>query len=387
MLVSRLIATHGPRRSYLIALALFGAGSLVCAVAPTLPVLLAGRGLQGLGGGLLAGLGYALVRVTVAERLWLRAIALVSAMWGVGNVLGPVLGGLFAQLGLWRGAFWLLVAGSLAVAGVAARSLPGRSAGGGQGQRTPVRSLTILTLATAAVSTASIVSGVALRTALAVAAVVLVALFVAGERTARVTVLPDLTYTRGSALRWLYLSVTVVAVCSTIETFIPLFGQTFAGLDPLVAGLLGAALSWGWSIGQLLSSRAPAHGATLQVAGPLVIAAGLTGYGALQLSAPGALTVAAWFVVLLVAGSGIGVAFPHVVTAAMAISDDEVEAGKASAGVNVTQLIANAFGSALAGFLVSLGGGVGLAGARTLAFGFAGVAVGGVLVARRARRP
>ncbi|MGP4132233.1 MFS transporter [Pantoea tagorei] len=50
-LTSRLLALVGARKAYLVAVMLFIAGSLVCALAQTMPVMLAGRALQGLGGG------------------------------------------------------------------------------------------------------------------------------------------------------------------------------------------------------------------------------------------------------------------------------------------------------------------------------------------------
>ena len=68
-------------------------------------ILIAGRALQGVAGGLLAGLGYAVINAALPRSLWTRASALVSAMWGVATVVGPATGGLFAQFGLWRWAF------------------------------------------------------------------------------------------------------------------------------------------------------------------------------------------------------------------------------------------------------------------------------------------
>ena len=84
---------------------MFGVASVVCAAAPTMEVLIAGRTLQGVAGGLLAGLGYALINAALPRSLWTRGSALVSAMWGVATVVGPATGGLFAQFGLWRWAF------------------------------------------------------------------------------------------------------------------------------------------------------------------------------------------------------------------------------------------------------------------------------------------
>ena len=51
------------------------------------------------------GLGYAVINTALPQSLWTKASALVSAMWGVGTLLGPGAGGLFAQFGSWRWAF------------------------------------------------------------------------------------------------------------------------------------------------------------------------------------------------------------------------------------------------------------------------------------------
>ncbi|MEI7548129.1 MAG: MFS transporter, partial [Actinomycetota bacterium] len=106
--VGPVLTRLGPRRAYLIALLGFSIGSVLCTLAPTMSLLLVGRVVQGLAGGLLAGLGYAVISAALPDRLWTRASAVVSAMWGVGTFIGPVTGGVFAQFGLWRGGFGTL---------------------------------------------------------------------------------------------------------------------------------------------------------------------------------------------------------------------------------------------------------------------------------------
>jgi MFS family permease len=381
MLVSRTLGRRGPRQAYWIGLSLFGAGSVVAALAPTMEVLLGGRVLQGLGGGLLAGLGFTVVRQALPDHLWQRSFGLMSAMWGFGNVVGPLLGGFFAELGLWRLAFVLLAAGAGLVAILVGRSLPRATARTG-GDPVPIWSLILLSLGTAAVSVASIVSGGRWALGLVLLAALLVVAFLLNERRASTTVLPAITYRRGSILPWLYLAVAVLAVGSTVETFLPFFGQRIGGLSPLLAGLLGAALSWGWSLAQILSSGVTGASASRiqRLAGPIMLGTGLAVYGLMQVDDPGPLRVVGWFAVLFVAGAGIGMAFAHWVPAAMRISVDPVEANKASAGVNTAQLIANAFGSALAGLLVQLGGPGVVGSARVLSLGYAGLCVIGVLV-------
>ncbi|MFI6636643.1 MFS transporter [Nonomuraea fuscirosea] len=78
MLVSRLLARWGDVGAYLLGFGVFLLGSLTCAVSPEMPVLLAGRGAQGLGAGLLSGLGFAAAMaagVAVALLLMLAFVA------------------------------------------------------------------------------------------------------------------------------------------------------------------------------------------------------------------------------------------------------------------------------------------------------------------------
>ena len=64
-MVNPMLVRVGARSSYLMGLAVFGVASLVCARAPNMEVLIAGRALQGVAGGLLAGLGYAVINAAL----------------------------------------------------------------------------------------------------------------------------------------------------------------------------------------------------------------------------------------------------------------------------------------------------------------------------------
>lgn len=386
MLVTRSLAQFGARGAYLIGFSAFAVGSVICALTPTMGILLAGRLVQGLGGGLLTGLAFAVVQITLPRRIWSRAIALISAMWGVGNLVGPALGGMFAELGLWRGSFWFLAALTAAIAVLAARALP-RGRGSGGRHPLPWASLAAVTVVAAAVSVASVAASTTVIVLLGVLAAAAMTGFVAVDRRGDTGLLPRLAYTRGNPLKWIYLSVAVLAIGSTTEAFLPLFGQQVGGLSPFAAGLLPAALSSGWTIAQITSSTW-AHGraaSAARVAGPGLLAVGLSGYGVLQ-PLSGAAAVFGWYACLVLAGTGIGMAFPHVATAAMGITTDQAEAARASAGVNSVQMVANTVGTAVAGLLVSLGSDP-ASSTRVLCFGFAGLAVLGVGIAMRSVRP
>ncbi len=276
-LVSPLLVRIGARASYLTGLAVFVVASLLCAIAPTMEVLIAGRALQGVAGGLLAGLGYAVINTALPRALWTRAAALVSAMWGVATVVGPATGGLFAQLGLWRWAFVAMAVLTTLVAMLVPVALgAGRVDPGGAAPRIPVWSLLLLGAAALAVSVAQLPRNVAATVGLLAAAVVLLGLFLVVDWRMRATVLPPSVFGPGP-LKWLYLTMAVMMVGAMVTTYVPLFGQRLAHLTPLVAGFLGAALALGWTVSEIVSASLanPRTVARVIAVAPLVMAAGL----------------------------------------------------------------------------------------------------------------
>ncbi|MFE7300053.1 MFS transporter [Streptomyces sp. NPDC057579] len=388
MLVGRTLSRRGNIGSYLLGFGLFAVGSVVCASSPTMPVLLVGRGVQGLGAGLLTGLGFALIYSALPRRLWVRGSALISAMFGLGNFVGPALGGLFAQFGSWRLAFAVLAAASAVMAASVPRALPkcGRTAAGAV--PVPLVSLLLVIGAVGAVSVAGALSGEAVTAVFIALALALVAAFVVAEKRGRVRVLPRPTYQAGSALRWLYLTIVLLAVGVAVETFLPLFGQRLGGLPPAAAGFFGAALSLGWSASQIVSSSAHRQRTVrrLRVAGPGLLGAGLAVLALLQRRDAPLPLVLAWLPVLLLAGAGIGLAMPHLSVAAMAGVPDKGEGEKAAAAIATVLTMSTAFGAAVAGLLVNLGGPSTLSSARCLLLGFAALCASGTLTALRADR-
>src|SRR5580704_2265856 len=84
----------------------YALGCAASALAPNMGFFLAGRLLQGLGGGWVVGLSYVAVSSLFPQALWPRVLSGLAAVWGVATLFSPLIGGLFAQAGFWRGAFW-----------------------------------------------------------------------------------------------------------------------------------------------------------------------------------------------------------------------------------------------------------------------------------------
>jgi len=387
MLVSRILTRQGAVRAYLLALGLFALGSLLCAMSPWMWALLVGRAVQGLGGGLLAGLGYALIQRALPERLWARGAALVSAMWGVGNIVGPVVGGVFAQLNAWRVTFVGLAIVSALIGLVVLRWMP-RTTRSRSRDSIPWASLVLLASGVAAVGVAGVMPTGGSTAVAIVVGIALGAWFLRHESRGRNGILPKVTFAPGSSLRWVYLAVAVLAFGIGTEAFIPLFGQEIGGMNPFTAGLLGAALSLGWSVTQVFTASASRYTARrgLITAGPLVLGAGLAAFGLLQHEGPSALVMVLWFASLFAAGAGIGLGFPHLTVAAFGSTTGEEEGAKAAAAVNTVFIIASAFSAALAGVLVNMAAPDLVRSAQLLLLVFAGVSALGVFAARGAGR-
>jgi len=390
--VSAVVRRVGPRWAFLGGLAVFAVGSAICAIAPDMAVLLVGRTVQGTAGGLRADLGYAMINVALPRPLWTRASAVVSAMWGVATLVGPAIGGLFAQFGLWRWAFAAMVALTAAMAALVPLVLPAETVTGTVPRlRIPVWSLLLLGTAALAISVAEVPRTAAPTAALLGAAVVLVAVFVAVDRRQSAAVLPPSTFGAGP-LKWVYLTMAALMCTAMVDMYVPLFGQRLAQLTPVAAGFLGATLAVGWTVSELLSAslRRRRTIVVAVAAAPLVMAVGLAMAAMTRATDAPAVLVAAWVVALLMAGTGIGMAWPHLAAWAMSVVADPAEGAVAAAAINTVQLIAAAFGAGLAGVIVNTAdnhtAGGDLLAARAVFAMFAAVALIGVAASVRASR-
>jgi MFS transporter, DHA2 family, metal-tetracycline-proton antiporter len=113
------------KRLFTFALLFYALGSLICALAPSLLVLVLGRIVMGIGAAALPVLSIvAITRLLPAEKRGM-GIGVVSAAAGVGTAAGPAIGGLFGQFLGWPALFWLMLVVALILLPAALRVLPG----------------------------------------------------------------------------------------------------------------------------------------------------------------------------------------------------------------------------------------------------------------------
>lgn len=160
LLSGRLADRFGRRRLFEIGCLGFAGASALCAVAPSLHLLIAARAIEGIGAAILTPVSLAVIQVSFEPKSRARAVGAWSGLTGIASALGPILGGwLVAEYG-WRSIFWLNVPIAVIVMWIAARHLPeDRSASTNGSAGFDVRSTLLASIGLAGLSWALITSG------------------------------------------------------------------------------------------------------------------------------------------------------------------------------------------------------------------------------------
>ncbi|ANK81519.1 MAG: hypothetical protein TEF_12505 [Rhizobiales bacterium NRL2] len=343
----------GPRGGYLIGAAIFALGSLACAMAPSMIDVIMGRIVQGFGGGMVAATAYVLVRKTFPQRLWPRVFAMLASVWSISVLIGPLLGGVFANLGHWRGAFLTVAGISAALACLTFFALPRLAAGEMDCPRLPALRLLLLVLAIAAMSFASVFEAPPAKGAMIALAGAAFVLMLRRDRRAADPLLPSdafsLATVTGTGL-WIALLVSVVF--TQMPSFVPLFIQRIHGADPLTAGYFVASASLCWTTAAIvvsgLSGRWPLR---LIRIGPVIMLVGLC---ALALAMPrGPLLLVLPAIMLM--GLGMGTCWAFIAQTVMANARPGEE-DIAASSVPTVQQTGLALGAAWAGLVANAAG-------------------------------
>ena len=348
-----LTASIGARGSFCIGAFVFGAGAALCSLAPDMGWIVAGRFVQGFGGGVLTAVAYIVVRSTFPEAAWARAIALLSGMWSVAIVVGPLAGGAFARYGHWRGVFVAVAAIAVALALGAWAVLPATAAREGprKAARVPGLRVALICAAIAGTSAAAIVAAPLAKAGLIALSVATLALMIRIDRRSPAPLLPGdaFSFSTPTGLG-LWLALLLAVAYSPVQIFVPVFLQRLHGFDPLAAGYAVAGASFGWTSAAVLAAGAAAWRDRLLLAGPAIMAIGLAALALLTPTAPLPMLPA---IVLL--GAGIGLCWALVAQRVMSGARPGEEAVAASS-IPTVQQMGYALGAALAGLVANTSG-------------------------------
>lgn len=359
----------GRRQALSVAIVLFTAGAVGCALAPCMLALVAARVVQGIGGGAIVALVQAAVADVVPPRERGRYQIYFSTMHVVASVAGPVVGGLLTQYLSWHWIFWIDVPlGLLALlALLVARRTLARAAPRALAVRIDYAGAVLLTAGLVAllVGVTRIGMGVApgapLQLGLYGAAALLLGVFVWWERRAPEPLVPLFLF----ALPTVRLSCFILFICFmqlvALTVLAPLRSQMVLGAATDAAALRLLPLTLAGPLGAWLAGRHMLrHGRTrpLQIGGAGIVAGALVCLA----FAPSPFELA----LLAVTGIGIGMQLP---TSLVAIQNavPAAQVGVATASAAFCRSLGAAVGLAVLGaLLVALLGEGGTGGAGTM---------------------
>src|SRR3954469_2332891 len=255
----RLSDVFGRKPVLLFGVAGFLVGSVLCAVAWSMVSLIIFRGLQGLAAGAILPTTTTIVGDLYAPAERGKVQGWISSVWGVSAIVGPTLGGFFAEYWTWRGIFWLNVPLGLGAAWLIQRHLHERVQRrthridyAGATTLTAACSLLILALLEGGVSWAW---GSATSIALFAGSAVLLAAFLWIERTVAEPILPLWVFRHRILVAGNVSGLAIGAILIGQTTYVPTYAQRVVGVGAVVAGLAMATMTIGWPIAATLAPR------------------------------------------------------------------------------------------------------------------------------------
>jgi MFS family permease len=298
--VAAVCIRFGIKRVFVGATILYALGCAMGALAPTMSVLVFGRFVQGMGGGMLLSLCYIAVEAWFTPQHWGRLFGIVALVWGVGSLIGPLIGGAFAgghdAAASWRGAFWAFGAQAALLCVFALISFPASTPTNASQQQWPVMPLLWLSAATLIIAQAGASSSVGF--AIAGCAIGGYLLYraarldgAAPRQDEGVVPLIDRSRTMTRLLpaqlldphhpigAGLLLVFTLSAATTGFWAYGPLLLKILFGTRPIVTGYILAGEAVAWSVATLAVSKAtPADDRWIIRTGTVGVALGSAGF-------------------------------------------------------------------------------------------------------------
>jgi EmrB/QacA subfamily drug resistance transporter len=344
----------GRKRTFVLGLAVFSAGSLLCSLAPNLELLVVFRMLQAIGGSMLNPVAMSIITNTFTDpRERAQAVGVWGAVVGVSMALGPVVGGLLVTSAGWQSIFWINIPVGLAAIVLTLRYIPESKAPRAR-KFDPVGQVLMIVLF------ASLTYGIieapsrGWSSPLIVLVFTLAAAALAGfvyYEPRRKEPLVDLRFFR--SIPFAAATVTAVAAFATLGGFLflnTLYLQDVRGLSALHAGLDTLPMAVMTMVASPISGRiVGSRGARI----PLVTAGVALTAACIMLAQMTPTTPFTWlFVAYVVFGLGFGVVNAPITNAAVS-GMPRAQAGVASAIASTSRQLGATLGVAVVGALVT----------------------------------
>ena len=114
----------GRRRPLLAAVAVMSVASVLCALSPSIAVMMAARFVQGFAGGWAMVIGRAVIVDLATGAQLVRVLNLIAGVGGIAPIVGPLIGAVILQLSHWRVSFWVVAALGIAMTAAVLAAVP-----------------------------------------------------------------------------------------------------------------------------------------------------------------------------------------------------------------------------------------------------------------------
>ena len=345
---------YGRKRVFVLGVAVFAIGSVLCGLAPSMPLLIGARVIAGLGGILLAPGSLALIGACFEGAARGKAVGTWSGLTAVASAIGPVAGGAIVDHWGWRWVFFINVPIAIAVIAIALVHVPESIDPGERNARLDVTGSLLATLGLGGVVYGFVGAGSgwnAIDAAILVAGCIALVAFIVVERTASNPILPLGLFANRTFSGVNLMTFFLYGALSGLFYYLPFVMIQVDGYDATVTGfsllpfiLLMVALSrWAGALAYRLGAR------TLLIAGPAVAALGFAALGLL----PDLHYWTGIFPAVLLIGAGMGLTVAPL-TATMIESVPEHNVGLASGINNAVSRVAGLLAIAVLGAMLGL---------------------------------
>ena len=344
---------YGVKTPMVFATLVYAIGCAISAMAAEMWILLLGRQLQGLGGGVLIAVSFVSIGILFPRRLVPRAMAAVSFVWGTSAFLGPLIGGLFVEYASWHYGFWFFALQAMALlVWISTRvKLEQSTAKREQQGSFPLWRLLSLSLGVLLIAWSGIEVSM-LRTPIyfccgIICLIIFLRMDSASESSRLLPRHPLGFSSRLSAGFTMILCFTVATIA--ISVYGPLLMTRLHGVSALVAGYVIACSSIGWSIAAIsISGLAERHDSKMILLGMLLLLVSILGF---VYSVP---VGPVWLIALfaLIEGAGFGMSWTFILRRVTYLADSN-EQERVAAAMPTIQRFGYAFGAAYIGIIAN----------------------------------